>query len=294
MDEPGALPLAHTPLAVASLAEAAARLPSARLLDVRERQAFARGHATGAGNVALEDFGARRVELPGRDQAVLVLHDDPERALLAARALVASGYTRVGWLAAPLARDPDGLVSREPPAPLWSPSAFLERVHARLPRGRALDLACGSGRASVFLARAGWTVEGWDVDPSALALARAFASRAGVAVSFRQLDVERCTPPACDGAFDLIVVVRYLHRELFPWIERALAPGGVLVYETFRQGQERFGHPRRARHLLEPGELARAFPSLLVEIHEETPDTAPPVLARLLARRPTQDEPLDR
>ncbi len=292
MDERDTPPLSATPIAVASLAEAATRLPRALLLDVRKPDAFARGHVAGAGHVAFEEFALRRVELPGRDQAVVLLHDEPERALLAARALVAIGYTRVGWLAASLAHEPGGLASREPPARLWSPSAFLEKVRSRLPRGRALDLACGSGRASVFLAQSGWTTQGWDVDPSAIGLARGFAARAGVAVAFQQVDLEHGELPQRDAAFDVIVVVRYLHRELFPWIERALTLGGALVYETFRQGQERFGHPRRARHLLEPGELARAFPSLEVELHEETPDTAPPVLARLLARRPAKDESL--
>ena len=94
------------------------------------------------------------------------------------------------------------------------------------------------------------------------------------------------TPPEPAAPFDLIVVVRYLHRPLFPWIERSLAPGGILLYETFREGQQRFGPPRRARHLLRPGELTTTFPSLVVEHHEETEANAPPLLARLVARKP--------
>ena len=68
---------------------------------------------------------------------------------------------------------------------------------------------------------------------------------------------------------------------------RVFAPGGLLVLETFLRGQERFGHPRRPRHLLEPGELSRAFPGLeLLELEESDAGT-PPVLARLAARRPS-------
>jgi hypothetical protein len=60
----------------------------------------------------------------------------------------------------------------------------------------------------------------------------------------------------------------------------------VLLYETFRDGQQRFGPPRRERHLLRSGELLTAFPSLVVECHEETPDGEPPLLTRLAARKP--------
>jgi SAM-dependent methyltransferase len=274
------------PVAFPSIARALASWPGARLLDVREATAFALGHAAGAGHLPAAELRLRRMELPARDAPVLVLHADPASARDAARSLASLGFSRLGWLDAALARDPDGLASREAPARLWSPSAFLEREHARAPLGRALDLACGSGRTAVFLAARGWRAEGWDVDESALERARAFAARAGVGATFERVDLERGPLPDRDAVYALVSVVRYLHRPLHPWIERALAPGGVLLVETFRQGQARFGPPRRARHLIEPGELRRAFPSLEVEWHEESPAGEPPVMARLVARRP--------
>jgi len=269
-----------------SIASALARWPVGRLLDVRATEDFRRGHAQGAGNVPADQFELRRMELPSRDQPVVVLADVPELARAAALALPARGFSLVGWLAAPLTSDPLGLVSREPAARLWSAGSFLEREHVRAPMGRALDLACGTGRATIFLAMCGFDAEGWDVDASALERARAFAERAGVTATFLEVNLERDAPPAVAGAFALVTVTRYLHRPLFPWIERALAPGGVLFYETFLRGQERFGPPRRPRHLLEPGELAHAFPSLRVEWHAECVPGEPPVLARLIARRP--------
>jgi rhodanese-related sulfurtransferase len=277
------VPRPAAPSAVRSLAAGREHLPGARIIDVRDAERFAAGHAPGAGRVSLDEFRARRMELPGREEPVLVVHDRPADAMTAAVRLGELGYARVAWLDAPLDSQPDGLASREPPARLWTASPFLERVAPSLPGGRALDLACGAGRASVFLALAGFTVEGWDVDASALELASGFAARAGVDVRFREVDLERGSPPDVDGAFDVIVVLRYLHRPLFPWLERALAPGGALVYETFRRGQERFGHPTKPRHLLEPRELEHAFPSLAVKIHEETPATEPPVLSRIVA-----------
>ena len=81
------------------------------------------------------------------------------------------------------------------------------------------------------------------------------------------------------------MVCRFLHRPLFPWIASALAPGGTLVYETFRRGQEAHGRPLQARFLLEHGELTEAFPLLHVECYEETEQPGGPVMAHLLARR---------
>jgi SAM-dependent methyltransferase len=293
MTRRGSASTTGAPIAVASIDAALAALPGARILDARDDAAFARGHVEGAGRVSLDEFVPRRAELPSRGSPVIVVHDEPARAREAAEALVSLGYERVAWLDRALGSEPRGHGSRASAARLWSPSAFIEREakRAREARagagpGHALDLACGSGRAAVFLALEGWRAEGWDGDASALDRARALAERHGTAASFSQRDLERETPPDPAEPFDLIVVVRYLHRPLFPWIGRALAPGGVLLYETFRDGQQRFGPPRRDRHLLRKGELLTAFPSLDVLHHEETPDDAPPVLARLAARRP--------
>ncbi len=276
------------PVAVHSVAAARAQEPGLRIADIRDHAEFALGHLPRAGHIPVAELGLRRMELPSRKHAVLVVHDRPEFAHDAALMLSARGYERVLWLECPLAEEPSGHGCTEPAARLWSASPFLERALSGAPRGhgRALDLACGSGRAAVHLAQAKWRVEAWDIDSSALELAEGFARRQGVRIATRLCDLEAAALPDPDPAFDAIVVIRYLHRELFPWIERALAPGGALVYETFRVGQEQFGHPRRPRHLLEPGELTRAFPSLRVEIHEESPEHEPPVMARVLAFRP--------
>jgi SAM-dependent methyltransferase len=279
-------PAPAPPRPTRSLAEALAREPELRILDTRAAEAFSLGHPAGAGRLGAADFALRRMELPSRATPILVVHDDPAAARAAAEALVVTGYERVQWLERPLADEPAGLAGRAPAARLWSASSFLERVIDRCPQGRALDLASGSGRSAVYLALSGRQVEAWDVDARALAMASDFASRHGVRIRTRECDLEAGPLPLPEPRFDLVVVVRYLHRELFPWLEQALAPGGSLVYETFRVGQEKFGHPRRARHLLQPGELARAFPSLVVDEYEETPADHPPVLAHLLAHRP--------
>ncbi|HTR96426.1 MAG TPA: methyltransferase domain-containing protein, partial [Candidatus Acidoferrales bacterium] len=206
-------------------------------------------------------------------------------ACTAAGLLAALGYARVAWLARPLGELADGHASREPSARLWKPSPFLERIAPRLAPGRALDVAAGAGRDAVFLAGLGWRIDAWDHDAEALARARALASRNGVSITTRVVALEHPGLPDPGAGWDLVAVCRFLSRPLMPWLERAVAPGGALVYETFLRGQEAFGHPRQPRFLLEPGELAQAFPSLATECYEESAPAGGPILARLFARR---------
>jgi SAM-dependent methyltransferase len=169
---------------------------------------------------------------------------------------------------------------------LWQPSPFLEQVLPELPRGRAADLAAGAGREAVFLALNGFEVEAWDHDRGALERAAALAQRNGVSLLTVVRNLERREPELPAERYRLVSAFRFLHRPLFPHIERAIAPGGWLVYETYMRGQERFGRPRHPRFLLDRGELARAFPSLVVERYEELDPPEGPIMARLLARKP--------
>lgn len=268
--------------------EVAARRSGARppaVLDTRDEAAFAAGHLEGAGNVPEPELEIRRAELPPRDHPVLVVAADRGGAEAAAARLHDMGYADVDHVAANAERIPGGLASTAPPARLWRPAPFLERVLPGIRRGRAADLAAGSGREAVFLALHGFEVEAWDHAPEALDRARRLASRHGVSLRTVVADLER-DPRLPVAAWDLIVCFRFLHRPLFPAIERALAPGGTLVYETYRVGQERFGRPTHARFLLASGELSSAFPGLTVLSYEEPEPPRGPVTARLLAMRP--------
>lgn len=262
------------------------RLGSAVGLDVRDAARFAAGHPAGAGNLTPDEFSARRTELPPREAAILVVAATAAEARAAATVLERLGYPHVDWLDAPLDELPGGLADTGPPARLWRPAPFLEEVLPLLTRGPALDLAAGAGRESVFLALHGFEVEAVDDDPDILAKAEALAVRNGVRITTAVRDLERRDARLPESRYALVTVFRFLHRPLLPAIARALAPGGRLVYETFRRGQARFGRPTHPRFLLEDGELRGAFPDLVVERYEEPDPEGGPITARLLARRP--------
>lgn len=160
-------------------------------------------------------------------------------------------------------------------------SAWVRR-HAPLiaPGGRVLDLACGRGRHARLLAGMGFAVEAVDRSGEDL------AELAGLPnVATRQADLEGDPWPYAGRAFDGIVVANYLHRPLFPKIAAALAEGGVLIYETFMLGNERFGRPANPAFLLRPGELLEAFAGLRIVAFEqgEVAQPKPAVVQRLCA-----------
>lgn len=133
--------------------------------------------------------------------------------------------------------------------PLPSPW-LLRHVHRLAPAGRILDLACGSGRHSRWLAARGYQVLAVDRDAAALA---ALAGIAGITTMQADLEAEQW--PLAGVVVDGVVVTRYLHRPRLEEVLELLAPGGVLIYETFMVGHERHGRPTRPDFLLREGEL---------------------------------------
>jgi SAM-dependent methyltransferase len=132
------------------------------------------------------------------------------------------------------------------------------------PRGRVLDVACGNGRHLRYLRGRGYRVLGVDRDASALAELQGLD---GVEVVVA--DIESGPWPLLGGAFDAVVVTNYLHRPLFPKLIEALARGGVLIYETFAEGNERYGRPTNPDFLLRRNELLERFGSLSVIAFEQ-------------------------
>ena len=166
--------------------------------------------------------------------------------------------------------------------PSNDPSEWVRRWAGSIrPGGAVLDVAAGGGRHARFLARMGFEVDAVDRDISALG---------DVPENVRVLaaDIEGGAWPYAGRRFDAIVVTHYLHRPLLAVFVESLEPGGLLVYETFARGNERFGKPSNPAFLLAPGELLEAvrgrlrvlaFEDLVVDA------PAPAAIQRIAARR---------
>jgi tellurite methyltransferase len=174
------------------------------------------------------------------------------------------------------------LAGEAPPA---EPAGIVQELLPLLPRGHALDLACGTGRHTLLLAARHQRVTAVDWSGAALEILEARARAAHIQVHrIKSLDLAARSPrggidlvlanlensaiPA--RSYDLILCIRYLQRSLIFQICRALRPGGVLLFETYTRAQLEFeGGPRHPEHLLEAGELRNAFPELCVLFYRE-------------------------
>ena len=161
------------------------------------------------------------------------------------------------------------------------PSAWVAQWAPQIrPGGSVLDLAAGGGRHARFLAQMGFEVLAVDRDVAAL--------RGLPGTQVLEADLEAGHWPLDGRAFDGIVVTNYLHRPLLPILVASLEPGGLLVYETFARGNERFGKPSNPDFLLVPGELLEAVRGRLRVLGYEDRVVASPrpaALQRIAARR---------
>jgi len=163
-----------------------------------------------------------------------------------------------------------------------NPSDWIVRfAHLVPPGGPVLDLACGRGRHARWFAQRGHPVLAVDRDADALATLHGAAETL-------QADIENGPWPLAGRDFAAVIVTNYLWRPLFPQIVQAVAPGGVLLHETFAQGNETVGKPSRPDFLLAPGELLRAYAGLRVIAYEDGFRPEPPrFIQRIAAVRET-------
>ncbi|MGL6206092.1 MAG: class I SAM-dependent methyltransferase [Giesbergeria sp.] len=146
---------------------------------------------------------------------------------------------------------------------MGAPSEWVCRWSHLVPQGAAvLDVACGTGRHLRWFQARGHAVTGIDRDP----LSVQAAAQVGEAIA---ADIEHGPWPLAGRSFGAVVVTNYLWRPLLPTMVESVAPGGVLIYETFAQGNETVGRPARADFLLRPGELLTACAGLHVVAYED-------------------------
>ena len=187
-------------------------------------------------------------------------------------------------------------MSHSKPHAAGEPSPWIARWLGSVPRGaRVLDLACGSGRHALLAARSGHRVLAVDRDGDALAglqaeSAAAFGQGAEGRLELRRLDLEQGPWRLPPGGFDAVIVANYLFRPRFALACGLLAPGGLLIYETFALGNEAHGRPSNPDFLLREGELlTRAQAAGLVVLAYESGHVSSPrpaVVQRISAARP--------
>lgn len=155
-------------------------------------------------------------------------------------------------------------------------------------RNPVLDLACGEGHNGILLALKGCRVVLADRSQEALGKARELAAAMDASVTIWQVDLERKAVNPFEGkSYSGILVFRYLHRPLFPYIVEALIPGGILLYETYTLDQAKFGKPRNPDHLLKPGELKEWFGSwTVIHYHEGIYTNPRRAVAGIVCRKP--------
>jgi SAM-dependent methyltransferase len=169
-----------------------------------------------------------------------------------------------------------------------APSAWVQRwSHLVPPATTVLDVACGRGRHLRWFAGRGHAVVGVDRD------AQALETLDGVG-RVEQADIENGPWPFDGQAFGGVIVTHYLWRPLMPTIVASVAPGGVLIYETFASGNETVGKPSRPDFLLQPGELLQACSALRVVAYEDGFLASPPRYVQRIAavrERPSAEKP---
>lgn len=155
------------------------------------------------------------------------------------------------------------------------PAKVLREFLYLLPvRGRALDLACGRGGNALLLARQGLETFAWDISDAAISRLMESAGLHHLKIHPEVRDV--VSHPPDPGSFDVIVVSRFLHRELIPRLIQALLPGGLVFYQTFIKEKTVDTGPKNPDYLLECNELLELFRPLRIILYREEGKTGNP------------------
>lgn len=169
------------------------------------------------------------------------------------------------------------------------PDGWLLRALPLLPpTGRGLDVACGGGRNTLFLAERGWKMTAVDLSEEGLTLLAEDALRRKVEVETLRMDLEEA-PALPAGPFDLALLFFYLQRSLFPSLLSAVRPGGIAVVRTFSEAGDFPGGLENPDFVLRRGELPRIFAGWEILLHEEgrEPARRGGGLAGIIARKNT-------
>ena len=258
------------------------------LIDLRSAEAFLEGHIKASCSLPWQRLPQSMYELPANHFPIALIGDATQLEE-AEQFLQLKGYRVVEcFLSDAIFWDQafkQALVEcGNHSVQLWQANPLLTEIidllEAKISARNALDLACGAGRDSVYLAQRGWQVTAIDYKANALERCNRLAKSTQVEITTLLRDLENQPQPLADLSTDLVLVMRYLHRPLFPAIDALIKSGGGIIYSTFMVGSEHFGSPRNPAYLLKPGELAKQFSGyeILVDEHRQLADGRPVAL----------------
>ncbi len=166
----------------------------------------------------------------------------------------------------------------------FRPAEFLVQNVELLPKGRVLDVAMGSGRNAIYLAKVGFNVEGVDKSSKAVNIVLELARKAEVNIKAQVSDLEGHYPIEKD-AYEVIMCFNYLQRSLIPQIKDGLKKGGMVVYEIFIMDQARFGKPKNPDYLLKHNELLDIFRGFWCLRYREGIVKGPKAIVSIIAQK---------
>ena len=164
-----------------------------------------------------------------------------------------------------------------------APISFLEANVHLLPKGKALDLAMGEGRNGVYLATQGFQVTGLDISEKGLEKARKLAAEKNVTIETKVVDLE--SHQLERNAYDVVLCIYYLQRDLVPQIKQALKPGGMVVIETYNVDYLKYNSRFNKQFLIEPNELLEWFRDFKV-IRYQAVDDGETAFSSIIAQKP--------
>lgn len=244
-------------------------------LDLRPSAQFIQGHHADSANIPADQLFQRSHELPTRAKALSLIGSNEELAL--AREFLAQRQYHIKntqiYTPALLAQwQQQGLLQQGPsPVRHWQAAPLIQHFCETIGdshlvkhplHNQGLDLGCGAGRDMVHLAERGWQMTGLDYNQDAIARAKSLAQYNQQNVTLHQQDMSSGQVLLDQfGAenFDLIIILRYLNRDLFAAIRELLRPNGYIVFQTFMRGCEEISSPKNPNFLLEENELKQQF-----------------------------------
>lgn len=236
-------------------------------LDLRRSSEFQKQHLVHSANIPWDELDLRLNELPSRGVGLNLICTDMIEAELAVKFLTEKKYiikqvVNQDELHAFLANNALQLETGRQVIQLWSPSnlilEFIKLNPELTKSATVLDIGCGGGRDAVFLSMQGFEVTAIEQKQQVISRAKSLAKNNQQQIEWLTCDVNQtdCLP---NKQFNIVVIIRYLNRDLIAWIKKHTPLGTFLVFQAFSEGVQTLGSPKNPKHIVQEHEFAENF-----------------------------------